>query len=286
MWRANCEVYFDVYGIPPSNWVKIATLNFVGNAAFWLQSVRNQLIGVTWYDLCERVCARFTRDRQQALIRQWLRVQQTTSVAEYVEKFDSIMHQLNAYENSAPIEYFVTKFIDGLKEEVRSVILVQRPQGLDTACSLAMLQEEALEGLKAGSYKKSEQMGNYIKSVPRSTSQTTLFSPSPQKVNSSAALEATRAKEDKVASLKAYRKSKGLCFICGERWGRDHKCANAVQLHVVQELMEAMNIDNEASPEVETPVEEEVSLLAISQQALNGTESSKSIRLRGWIQGT
>lgn len=34
MWRANCEVYFDVYGIPPSNWVKIATLNFVGNAAF------------------------------------------------------------------------------------------------------------------------------------------------------------------------------------------------------------------------------------------------------------
>lgn len=50
--------------------------------------------------------------------------------------------------------------------------------------------------------------------------------------------------------------------------------------------MEAMNIDNEASPEVETPVEEEVSLLAISQQALNGTESSKSIRLRGWIQGT
>lgn len=31
--------------------------------------------------------------------------------------------------------------------------------------------------------------------------------------------------------------------------------------------------------------EEEVKLMAISQQALNGTESNRSIRLRGWIQG-
>lgn len=67
MWRANCEVYFDVYGIPANTWVKVATLNFVGNTAFWLQSVRNQLIGITWHDLCERICARFTRDQQQTL---------------------------------------------------------------------------------------------------------------------------------------------------------------------------------------------------------------------------
>lgn len=47
MWKANCETYFDVYGIHPQNWVKVATLNFCGNAAFWLQSVRSQLAGVT-----------------------------------------------------------------------------------------------------------------------------------------------------------------------------------------------------------------------------------------------
>lgn len=82
MWRANCEVYCDVYGIPTGQWVKIATLNFVGNAAFWLQSVINQLIGVTWFDLCERVCARFTRDRHEALIRQWVHIRQTRSVFE------------------------------------------------------------------------------------------------------------------------------------------------------------------------------------------------------------
>lgn len=34
MWKANCEAYFDLYGTHPCNWVKVATLNFTGNAAF------------------------------------------------------------------------------------------------------------------------------------------------------------------------------------------------------------------------------------------------------------
>ena len=259
----------------------------MGNAAFWLQSVRSQLIGVTWSDLCERVCARFTKDRQHAMIRQWLRVKQTASVAEYVEKFDAIMHQLNAYESTAPPDYFVTKFIDGLKDEVRSVVLVQRPQDLDTACSVALLQEEALEGLRTGNFKKSDQLSNYIKSSTRSTVMPTTPTSTQQRVTFTSP-EPTRPKEDRVSALKAYRKSKGLCFICGERWGRDHKCANSVQLNVVQELMEALHTDSEVSsdPATTPEEEEEVNLLAISQQALNGTESRKSIRLKGWIQGT
>lgn len=36
MWRENCEAYFDTYGVNPSHWVRITTLNFIGNAPFWL----------------------------------------------------------------------------------------------------------------------------------------------------------------------------------------------------------------------------------------------------------
>jgi hypothetical protein len=39
MWKAKCESYFDVFAIPKEWWVKIATMHFVGSAAFWLQSV-------------------------------------------------------------------------------------------------------------------------------------------------------------------------------------------------------------------------------------------------------
>lgn len=79
---------------------------------------------MTWLDLCDRVCARFTRDRQEALVRQWFHVRQTNTVAEYVERFDGLMHQLLAYEHSVLQVYFVQKFIDGLKEKVRRVVMV------------------------------------------------------------------------------------------------------------------------------------------------------------------
>lgn len=67
-----------------------------------------------------------------------------------------MMHQLDAYEQTAPPVYFVTKFVDGLKDEIRSGVLLQRPQDLDTTCSLAFLQEEALEGAKSGSQRRTD----------------------------------------------------------------------------------------------------------------------------------
>lgn len=137
--RDNCEIYFDVYGVHPANWVKVALLNFTGNASFWLQSVRHQMVGISWMELCDMVCHKFTRDRQATLIRQWIHVGQTGSVAEYVESFDNLMHHLFSYDNALTPPYFLTKFVDGLKDEIRGVVMIQKPVDLDAACSVAML---------------------------------------------------------------------------------------------------------------------------------------------------
>lgn len=270
MWKSNCEQYFDVYGIHPNNWVKIATLNFVGNAAFWLQSIRSQLIGITWSGLCELVCNRFTKDRHQALIRQWIRINQSGTVSEYVEKFDGLMHQLMAYDNTMLPDYFITKFVEGLRDDIRIVVMVQRPQDLDSACAIALFQEEAIEGVKFSSYKKSES-GVLIK-----TGRTNQVSTTPLNARGNSnysedrrAIEAARARDDKVAVLRAYRRSKGLCFTCGERWGKDHKCSPSIQLHVVEELMEALQGDlgeeSEGHDTLENSEDQQGALLSISQ---------------------
>jgi hypothetical protein len=39
-------------------------------------------------------------------------------------------------------------------------------------------------------------------------------------------------------ALREYRKQKGLCFKCGERWGKEHSCPPKVQIHVVEELLD------------------------------------------------
>lgn len=47
---------------------------------------------VSWGEFTEHVCLRFTKDRQEVLIRQWFHMIQDSSVSAYVEKFDSVMH--------------------------------------------------------------------------------------------------------------------------------------------------------------------------------------------------
>ena len=99
--------------------------------------------------------------------------------------------------------------------------------------------------------------------------------------------EFSRPKDDKISALRAYRRSKGLCFVCGERWSKDHKCATSVQLHIVEELIHALQSGGEENSCSDgTPEIDDDSLMAISFQALHGTDSPKSIRLRGWVQGT
>jgi hypothetical protein len=244
MWKSNCEEYLEIYGVHPRNWVRVAGLNFSGNAAFWLQSMRPKLVGVTWQEFTNQVCLHFTKDRKEVLIRQWFHIAQDSSVSEYVEKFDGIMHQLLAYNSSLPLNYFVTKFVEGLKPAIRSGVLMQKPQDLDSACSLALLQEEILEGSQPIQYKKTDY--SVVSKYTSRHSSPTLSNPPatvPAIDDKRTNVVFSKPRDDELSALKAYRRSKGLCFTCGERWGKDHKCSTSVQLHVVQELLEVLQSD-------------------------------------------
>jgi hypothetical protein len=42
--------------------------------------------------------------------------------------------------------------------------------------------------------------------------------------------------DEKLASLMAYRKAKGLCFKCGGKWGPQHNCPPNVPLQMIEEI--------------------------------------------------
>lgn len=52
------------------------------------------------------------------------------------------MDQLTAYEPNPDMLHYTTRFIDGLKSAVHIVVAVHRPLDLDTAYSIALVQEE------------------------------------------------------------------------------------------------------------------------------------------------
>ncbi|PUZ45979.1 hypothetical protein GQ55_7G007700 [Panicum hallii var. hallii] len=76
LWIRRCETFFDVYSVAKHLWVSLATMNFIGSAAFWLQSIQSRLATFSWEELGAAMCARFDRDEQNHLVRQFFCIKQ------------------------------------------------------------------------------------------------------------------------------------------------------------------------------------------------------------------
>lgn len=92
--------------------------------------------------------------------------------------------------------------------------------------------------------------------------------------------------EDKLRTLRDYRRARGLCIKCGEKWSCDHRCSETIQLHVLQEFWDICHVEDsgEGVPE-ESDTTDAQMLLAISVSALTGKSAINSIQFQGWVQG-
>lgn len=164
------------------------------------------------------------------------------SVQSYQMEFEKLAQGLLLYNNAYDDTYFVNHFVDGLKDEIRSVISLHRPKDVDTASALALLQEEELA--------KCKKFGSSTKFYTRPN------------VDRPKSIEADRVKgdsqfkenEDKLAALKESRRKNGLCFKCGAKWSHNHKCVARVPLHVLEEILDALESDSELSAELEDDI--------------------------------
>lgn len=215
-------------------------------------------------------------------------------MSEYINNFFELVDSLAAYDSGMDSLYFTTRFVDGLKDDIKASILVQRPSDLDTACVLAKLQEEVIEQSKPKEIKKPDSW-----SAPRVFSrgpQPLPLPPRSDRPGSSAmaqdrrGVDAARYKptNDKLAALRAYRRAKGLCEKCAERWSREHKCADSIQLHALQEVWDFLQTDDLVnSGDLEEPVEATSpgELFSLSTAAVQGGMTPKTLQLSGDIQG-
>jgi hypothetical protein len=131
-----------MYSVEPLLWVRVAYMNFVGVAARWLSSLEESSRVLGWHEFCRLLLERFGKDEHEAFIHKLFRIWQTISVAEYVDQFSQLMDNLVAYDKPMDPLYFVQRFVDGLRSDIRATMLLQRPSSVDTACVLALLQEE------------------------------------------------------------------------------------------------------------------------------------------------
>jgi hypothetical protein len=169
------------------------------------------------------------------------------------------------------------RFIDGLREDFCAAVLIQRPSDLDTAFVLAKLQDEVAVPSKRPEFKKQEYSYSHKQDI-------SAFVPSsgsskPDKLTTPIHdVAKTRSVGERWSSLKAYRRAQGLCQHCAEKWTKDHRCADRIQLHALQELLEVMS-DDDSPP----PAQEQL-CLTLSSATVSGTPGPKSMCLKGSIQ--
>ena len=130
-WRIRCEAYFRVCGVDPAVWVDIVVVHFTGAAALSLEWSQMHLKTASWEAFCTAVLEKFGRSE----------LKQEGSVLEYAKQFNVSMHCLLAHHSSWDPLFFTTQFIEGLAHEIKVAIMLHRPKDLDTAVSLAELQE-------------------------------------------------------------------------------------------------------------------------------------------------
>lgn len=133
-WCEQCEVYFDLYAVPPPLKTRFATLNFTGVAATWLQTVQRKGRVVDWEKLCALVMEKFDKHQYQQLLKKFEALKQKGMVEEYQNEFEQLAQGIMLYNNGYDDVFFVSRFVSGLKEEIRAVIALHRPVDVDTAC--------------------------------------------------------------------------------------------------------------------------------------------------------
>ncbi|XP_073360196.1 uncharacterized protein [Aegilops tauschii subsp. strangulata] len=278
LWQNRCEDQFKLWGTPTSPWLSLVTAQFEGAAARWLESIQRRMPNSSWSELCEALQNRFGRNQHQTLLRRLFRIAQTTIVEDYVERFAELCDQLTAYEEAPNSLHNITRFLDGLKPGIRMVVALQKPKDRDAAYELALLHEELGEVYNPTTFPATR----------RSAPSASITNSKPQKSDEKRAESVSSTnQEDKWTAMRNYRKSKGLCFVCGEKWAKDHVCKSTVQLHFVQEMIDQLQAQSVESSDSDSEQQTQSSVYSIklSTAAMGKEPEAPILQLEIELQG-
>ncbi|CAD6253095.1 unnamed protein product [Miscanthus lutarioriparius] len=263
-----------------------------------VQSVERQLIGLDWPSFCRLIRERFCRDQHELLRRQHFHIKQTTTVQDYVDRFVDLVEHLTAYTPNPDHLSYITRFIDGLRDDIRAIVLVhvlprwmllvlwrfcrRKPSSRTTGRRSARLTITPSTSRRH----PGELFHHHLPNVPlllqpllttRSLRRNAVIHRAPgawktgqdklkfeEPVKGVQQLQKHETK-DKLLALKEFRKKNVLCFKCGNKWAPGHKCPQQVPLHVIEEILDALEV-TEDSEEVDLEeLEEELYWLWVTQ---------------------
>lgn len=181
--------------------------------------------------------------------------------------------------------FFVQKFLDGLRYNISNAIVLHKPRTVYASLSLALMQEDLLESASKGFSSRSRD--NKFSGRPSTQLNTRPASPSGI-LGTTPVTDKNASKpkwDDKLQVLRAAWRAKELCMKCGDQYNPHHKCPQLVPMHVMEEVLEVLKIEQTTSSDSESESQEsDQEVLSLSSFAAEGVQGKKTIRLQALFQ--
>lgn len=184
------------------------------------------------------------------------------------------MYHLLALDSTMSPRFFVTQFLLGLRDDLRAAVRLQAPTSITRDSVLARIQEE-----------ENDVRRPRPRLVPSGRPP-----PLPAALPPRPAAVARPPNDDfgRERQLPDYRRANGLCFKCGDRYSRQHRCKQPTQLLTINvgEYGEVLTDDAVHALELledPAPVQPAPECCLLSTHAVSGGESPHTICLRALV---
>jgi hypothetical protein len=218
-------------------------------------------------------------------MRDVLSIRQTEDVLEYAGRFETAKHRVLVHNKAIGEVFFVQKFLDGLRYNIRSAIALHKPRTVDAALSLALMQEEIVEASSRRFTPRARDSRLNFKSAYTPSEATTPVSGAG---NTPATADKPNSKprwDEKLAALRAARKAKGLCMKCGDQYSPQHRCPKQIPIHVLEEVLDLYSLGTSSEEHSDCSSQgSEAEILSLSYCATVGIQGKKTMRLKATIQ--
>ncbi|KAL2232583.1 UNVERIFIED_CONTAM: putative mitochondrial protein [Sesamum indicum] len=209
-WVRRCSRYFQLILVPENQRVTLASIYMQGKAELWYQGYTEKKEFNSWDELVVSVLDRFEDLDSERVMTEFNKLQHETSVNAYLKRFEELKDQMLIFNKKLGEDFFMMKFISGLKEEVTSFVSTCNPTSLNQAVNLGRRQEHTVNAI----LKRAHQPN-------RSQPPRPLFKPlSKQNPPRSSTQPRRFFTEAKVRD----KRERNLCYRCDEPYVPGHRC--------------------------------------------------------------
>jgi hypothetical protein len=143
-WIQTVEMYFDSGRTHLEQQTEVAVSYLQGEAMQWWRGTNYSAHNLPWHRFCRYLGDRFAVTSVCDNVRAFHSLRQTSTVAIYIQQFESAMNLMRRDSPGLPHDYYVNSFISGLTDYIQAHLQCHKPNDLQQAMWLARRMEPAV----------------------------------------------------------------------------------------------------------------------------------------------